>query len=56
MNEKLLTTQVEVSNRDDHLKKVAERQKLAEGQIKKLEAELLEAQQKKQEEVHVVFL
>lgn len=51
MMERLLTTQVEVVNRDSHLKKVAERQKVAEGQIKKLEAELAEAIKKKEEEV-----
>lgn len=51
VHEKLLTTQVEVVNRDDHLKKVAERQKLAEEQIKKLEAELSEAQQRKYDQV-----
>ena len=51
MQETLLTTQVEVTNRDEHLKNVAERQKVAEEQIMKLEAELSEAQQKKEEEV-----
>ena len=55
MHEKLLTTQMEVASRDDHLKKVAERQKLAEEQIKKLEAELFEAQQRKEEEVRAAL-
>ena len=40
-----------MANREEHLKKVAERQKLAEDQIKRLEAELSEAQQKKNAEV-----
>ena len=51
MQETLLTTQVEVTNRDSHLMKVAERQKVAEEQIRKLEAELSEAQQRKEDEV-----
>ena len=51
IHEKLLTTQGEVANREEHLKKVAERQKLAEQQIKRLEGELSEAQQKKNAEV-----
>ena len=38
-------------NREEHLKKVAERQKLAEEQIKRLETELADAQQKKNAEV-----
>lgn len=38
-------------NREERLKKVAERQKLAEQQIKRLEAELSDAQQKKNAEV-----
>ena len=40
-----------MSNREEHLKKVAERQKLAEQQIKRFEAELSEAQKKKNAEV-----
>ena len=56
VHEKLLTTQVEMVNRDEHLKKVAERQKLAEEQIKRLEAELSEAQQKKNEEVWTIII
>lgn len=53
VHEKLLTTQVEVANREEHLKKVAERQKLAEEQIKRFEAELMDAQQKKNAEVWI---
>ena len=56
VQEKLLTTQVEVASRDDHLKKVAERQKQAEEQIKRLEAELSEAQKKKEKEVKIRHL
>ena len=51
LQEKLLTSQVEVNRRDDHLKQVAERQKMAEEQIVKLEAELAEAQKQRNEEV-----
>ena len=53
VHEKLLTTQVEVANRDNHLKKVAERQKLAEEQIRRLEAELSEAKKRKEQEVRM---
>ena len=51
VHEKLLTTQVEVANRDSHLKKVAEQQKLSEEQIRRLEAELSEAKKRKEKEV-----
>lgn len=40
-----------MANREEHLKKVVERQKLAEQQIKRLEDELSEAQRKKNSEV-----
>ena len=53
VNEKLLTTQVEVANRDNHLKKVAERQKQAEEQIRTLESELSEARKRKEKEVTI---
>ena len=42
-----------MANRDNHLKKVAERQKLAEEQIRRLEAELSEAKKRKEQEVRM---
>ncbi len=51
MHEKLLTTHMEEVKKKEHLKEVTQRQLLAEKQIAKLEAELLEEQQKKEKMV-----
>lgn len=51
VNETLLTTSVEEVKREEHLQKVAERQQSAEEQIRRLERELEEALQQKNEEV-----
>lgn len=51
VNETLLTTRVEEVKREEHLQKVAERQQSAEEQIRRLERELEEALQQKNEEV-----
>lgn len=51
VNETLLTTRVEEVKREEHLQKVAERQQSAEEQIRRLEHELEEALQQKNEEV-----
>lgn len=46
---KLLTTHTEEARKEEHLKEVTQRQKLAEEQIMKLEAELAEEQKKKED-------
>ncbi len=49
--EKLLTTRSEEVSREEHLRRVVERQKGSEGQIRKLEAELKLAQENMEQEV-----
>ena len=56
VNERLLTTQSEEVKRREQLTRVAERQKDCEEQIRKLEDDLLKAQQHKNEEVCHVFV
>ncbi len=51
VNERLLTSHVEEKNRAEHLKEVEKRRINTEAVIKKLEAELQQAQQQKNYEV-----
>ena len=51
VNERLLTSRVEELKREEHLRRVSQRQLQAEEQITKLEGELDKAQRQKDEEV-----